>query len=170
MKRTKTYIAGDWDRDKDAIEKLYQWRNSEFLPLDFVDAHEYTQARDTSLNCSIKKSLKERLDRSKTFVLIVGESTNIVTAGSCQYCCSNDSYHGYCVRGHSLDFKSYIKYECEEAVKANMNIIVLYKSHSVNRDLCPDILKWKGYHIPMFKNFEWNYEEIKLIFDYCACI
>ena len=31
-----------------------------------------TQARDTSLPCSIKKSLKVRLDASKTFVLIVG--------------------------------------------------------------------------------------------------
>lgn len=24
--RTKTYIAGDWDGDSDAINKLYEWK------------------------------------------------------------------------------------------------------------------------------------------------
>ena len=67
--RTKTYIAGDWTGDSDAIETLYKWKNSGYLNFDFVDAHSLTQARDSSLNCSIKRSLKERLDASKTFVL-----------------------------------------------------------------------------------------------------
>ena len=25
--RTKTYIAGDWDHDEDAVNKLHQWNN-----------------------------------------------------------------------------------------------------------------------------------------------
>ena len=70
--RTKTYIAGDWTGDSNAISTLYRWKNSGYFSFDFVDAHSFTQARDTSLNCSIKKSLKERLDASKTFVLVVG--------------------------------------------------------------------------------------------------
>lgn len=163
--RTKTYIAGDWEHDKNAIDKLYQWKNSDFWSIDFVDAHEYTQARDSSLNCSIKKSLKERLNRSKTFVLIVGEYTDKVTAGSCQYCPSNNSYGHYCMRYHSLDFKSYIKYECEEAVKADMKIIVLYNSSYVNKSFCPNILRDKGYHIPMIKNLGWDYTRIRDILD-----
>lgn len=68
-------IAGDWTGDKDAIDTLYKWKNSGYLNFDFVDAHSLTQARDTSLNCSIKRSLKERLDASKTFVLVVGANT-----------------------------------------------------------------------------------------------
>ena len=161
--RTKTYIAGDWEHDKDAIDKLYQWKDSDFLSLDFVDAHEYTQARDSSLNCSIKKSLKERLDRSKTFVLVVGNYTNKVTAGSCQYCRSY--IRGYCGKLHSLDFRSYIKYECEEAVKANMNIIILYNSFHVDRNLCPEILRYEGHHYPMMKNYTWDYQGIKEILN-----
>ena len=73
--RTRTYIAGDWDHDKDAVDALHRWNDSSRYGLSFSDAHELKQARDTSLNCSIKKSLAERLDASKTFILIVGEHT-----------------------------------------------------------------------------------------------
>ena len=52
MYRTKTYIAADWDHDKDAVERIYSWKNSEKWSLDFHDAHELTQARDSSLPCS----------------------------------------------------------------------------------------------------------------------
>ena len=45
--RTKTYIAGDWDHDKDAVDKLYQWNGSNYWSLSFTDAHDLTQANDT---------------------------------------------------------------------------------------------------------------------------
>ena len=66
MSRTKTYIAADWTGDSDAVEQLHKWNNSNYWSLSFVDAHELTQARDGSLNCSIKASLATRLDVSKT--------------------------------------------------------------------------------------------------------
>ena len=49
MIRTKTYIAADWDHDKDAVEQLYRWKNNRGWSFDFADAHELTQARDSSL-------------------------------------------------------------------------------------------------------------------------
>lgn len=84
--RTKTYIAADWDHDKDAVDQLYRWKNGQKWSLDFHDAHELTQSRDSSLPCSIKTSLKTRMDASKTFVLIVGDHTDLVTKGSCHLC------------------------------------------------------------------------------------
>lgn len=63
--RTKTYIAADWTGDRDAIDKLYEWNDSSYLTLSFVNAHDLTSARDDSLNCSIKASLATRLDASK---------------------------------------------------------------------------------------------------------
>ncbi|MDO4842480.1 MAG: hypothetical protein Q3982_07390, partial [Phoenicibacter congonensis] len=98
--RTKTYIAGDWDGDKDAIDQLYKWKESKYLSLDFVDAHDLHQARDTSLNCSIKKSLQLRLDVSKRFVLIVGEKTKNLRSGGCQLCSSYNSWTSACARGY----------------------------------------------------------------------
>ena len=124
--RTKTYIAGDWTGDQDLISQLYSWNNRDDLRLSFTDAHELTQARDTSLPCSIKRSLAERLDASKTFVLIVGKDTDKLTKGSCRYCGSYDSYHGSCHRGHYVDFRSFIRYECEKAKNDGIRIVVLY--------------------------------------------
>ena len=43
--RTKTYIAADWDGDKNAVEQLYKWKKSNYWSLDFHDAHDLTQAR-----------------------------------------------------------------------------------------------------------------------------
>lgn len=164
--RTKTYIAGDWDHDNVAIELIYKWKNSDKWSLDFHDAHELKQARDSSLPCSIKKSLKDRLDVSKQFVLVVGDHTSTVTKGSCHLCNSYNSYLGSCAKGHSVDKCSFIKYECEKAVEANMNIIVLYTDICVDRDKCPSAVKYIGKHFPMLfedtaGNWQWNYQSVK---------
>ena len=163
--RTKTYIAADWTGDKTAVDQLYKWKNSDYWSLDFVDAHDLTQARDSSLNCSIKASLKKRMDVSKTFVLIVGNQTKTVRAGSCQYCSSYNSWTYHCSHGYSVDYRSYIEYECEKAVEAGIKIVVLYNSTTVDKSKCPDVIKSHGKHIPMmyYQNGTkyWNYTEIK---------
>ena len=163
--RTKTYIAGDWTGDQDLISQLYSWNNRDDLRLSFTDAHELTQARDTSLPCSIKRSLAERLDASKTFVLIVGKDTDKLTKGSCRYCNSYDSYHGSCHRGHYVDYRSFIRYECEKAQRDGIRIVVLYNYADVNRSKCPDILRYEGTHINAYYyqggKAYWNYSKIK---------
>ncbi|MBP5422723.1 MAG: TIR domain-containing protein [Paludibacteraceae bacterium] len=168
--RTKTYIAADWDHDKDAVDALHYWNNSSYYGLSFSDAHDLKQARDTSLNCSIKQSLSDRLDASKTFVLIVGSHTNELKAGGCQYCGSYNGYWGTCARGHNVDTRSYIDYECEKAVKDGLKIIVLYKNTSVNRNLCPEAVRWTGTHKPMitlnqYGKLIWDYVSVKKTFD-----
>lgn len=162
--RTRTYIAGDWDGDKGLIDKLYEWNEKDNLLLSFSDAHSYTQARDTSLPCSIKKSLSERLNISKTFLLVVGANTISVTKGSCQYCTSYG--FGSCRRGYSVDTRSFIEYECEKAAKDNLNIIVVYNYANVDKSKCPEILRDKGNHINGYYKgtdgkWYWNYKDIK---------
>lgn len=51
--RTRTYIAGDWDNDKDAVDQLHKWNDSNYWSLSFTDAHDLTSSRDSSLNCTI---------------------------------------------------------------------------------------------------------------------
>ena len=163
--RTKTYLAGDWTGDSNAIETLKEWNRNNYLTLSFVDAHDFKSARDTSLNCTIKASLKQRMDMSKTFVLIVGKETKTLRAGSCRYCNSLNSYSHYCVRGYNVDYRSYIEYECDLAIKAGIRIVVLYNSTVVDKSKCPDSIKYQGVHIPMkcYKNgnLRWNYETIR---------
>ena len=163
--RTKTYIAGDWDGDKDAVDQLHKWNDSNFWSLSFTDAHDLTQARDGSLNCSIKSSLATRLDASKTFVLIVGTNTKTVKSGSCQYCDSYNSWTGSCARQYSVDLRSYVEYECAKAVRDGLKIVVLYNAASVDKSKCPDAVKNTGTHVAMCYlkdgKYYWDYQAVK---------
>ena len=149
--RTRTYLAGDWDGDRDLIQKIMDWKKSGHLTLEFTDAHELKQARDGSLNCTVKDSLADRLNGSNTFVLIVGEKTDSVTSGSCQHCPSYRSNHQNCSRGHRQDLRSYVKYECEKAARDYRNneieIVVIYNYMSIHREKCPEAVRYAGRHI-----------------------
>lgn len=166
MYRTKTYIAGDWTGDRDLIDELYKWNDSDCWALHFADAHDITQARDSSLYCSIKRSLWERLKASKTFVLVVGAQTDRLTKGGCQYCESYNSWNRSCARGYSCDYRSYIEYECEMAKLYEMKVVVIYNFSFIRKEKCPQILRDSGVHISGYywdNNGEknWNYWEIK---------
>ena len=167
--RTRTYIAADWDHDKNAVDALHYWNDNSKYGLSFSDAHDLKQAKDTSLNCSIKKSLADRLNASKTFVLIVGNHTNELRAGGCQYCNSYNSYWESCARGYSVDKRSYIEFECDKAIRDGLKIIVLYKDTKVNRSNCPSSVRWTGIHVPMIKmvnnQYYWDYQTVKNAFD-----
>ena len=139
--RTKTYIAADWDGDKNAVDKLREWNDGEKWSLSFTDAHDITQSRDGSLNCSIKSSLATRMDSSKTFILIVGSNTKSRRAGECTYCSSYDN--GKCKTGHTVSDDSFIEYECKKAVRdsENINLVVLYNAASVDKSKYPEAIK-----------------------------
>ena len=163
--RTRTYIAADWENDKRVVDKLRELNENDYYRLDFVDAHEWKQARDNSLFCTIKKSLSERLNGSKNFILIVSSTTDTRRSGGCQYCYRYDSNTGKCRTGGNVDFRSYIQYECEKAIRDNMKIIVIYKSTYVDRKDCPECVRKVGKHIPTFtwgedKRLYWNVKEI----------
>lgn len=161
--RIYTYIAADFDHDKKAVDHLYQVIKSRNIS--FFDAHEIQQSNDSSLPCSIKKSLKYRMDNSYKFVLIVGTHTDSVSKGSCQFCSSYNSYGKYCARGYSVDYRSFIGFECDQAVAAGLKIVVLYNSTSADRNLCPDVVRWHGTHQAMIYrgadgNYYWNDDAI----------
>ncbi len=164
MYRTRTYIAGDWTGDQTLISQLYKWNNSDYWGLHFIDSHGLTQSRDTSLSCTIKRSLSERLDASKTFVLIVGAQTDELTKGSCQYCTSYNSRTGGCARGRWVDYKSFIHYECEKAKRDGLRIVVIYNYSFVYKAECPEVMRNIGNHINGYywdsdNNMHWEYQK-----------
>ena len=176
--RTRTYVAGEWDGDSDAIDQLYKWNEGDKWSMHFVDAHAFKQCYDSSMPCTIKSNLSERMGRSKIFVLVVGKSTKTTRKGSCSYQnCMNkrqyyfsDSY--YCVvAGKSYSTESFIDYECKLAYNAwrnsEMKIIVLYNAASVDKTKCPDILKNIGTHLAMksynlvWKDYRYDYQKVR---------
>lgn len=141
---------------------------TERISLDF-DAHSVTQSMDSSLNCSIKRSLKERLDVSKTFVLVVRSNTNSVRVGQCGYCSEYRTFYyssPSCSHNRAIDDRSFIEYECEKAKDAGIKIVVLYNYLTVDRSKYPNAIRYTGTHLPMYyrgadgKEY-WNYKSIK---------
>lgn len=177
VRKTKIYIAAEWDGDHDAVEKLHQWNESDHWSLHFKDVHEYTQSYDSSLYCSIKRSLATRMSISKTFILIVGENTNSTTKGKCCYCGNYEkfgTYGPYCKSGNSpFNNESYIEYECKKALEEGCKIVVLYNDTKVNRSKCPEAVRWKGEHVAMrklgYNGFviykDWDYQSVKKAID-----
>lgn len=167
--RTRTYIAADFDHDKDAVDQLHKWKNSNYWSLSFSDTHDLQSSSDSSLYCSIKSSLKYRMNHSKTFVLIVGNYTDKLTKGGCQNCRSYNSHTYSCARGYTVDYRSYIKYECEKAVEAGIKIIVLYKDTKIDRSKCPEVVRYIGTHKSMiyYENgqYYWDYQSVNGAFD-----
>lgn len=86
-------------------------------------------------------------------------------SGSCQYCKNYKTYTYTCARGYSVDYRSYIEYECEKAVRDGLRIIVLYNAATVNKTKCPDIVKNIGTHVAMcyYENgqYYWDYQAVK---------
>ena len=174
--RNKTYIAADWDEktgDKDAVDQLHKWNKSEYWGLDFHDAHDLTSSRDSSKSCTIKKSLDERLDNSKHFVLIVGEHTKSLRSGKCTESCDSwstcSSSYGY---GEAKKKYSYIEFECNGAKSRNEydgkpRVIVLYNSKTVDKTKCLDAVKGIALtHTAMKKSDGcWDYQSVKKAFD-----
>ncbi len=172
-KKPITYIAGDWDHDYDAVDQLLAWNESGRYGLTLKNAHDLTQARDTSLNCSIKRSLSFRMNYSHKFVLVVGTHTKTLRAGKCCYCYEYRVDYWQqpsCNRNYSIDNRSYVEYECEKAVRDGLDIIVLYKSVNVDKSLCPEIVRYRGIHKAMRhwvgNHLEWDYQAVKAAFDF----
>lgn len=169
---TKTYVAASFDHDNEAVDKLYEWNENDRFSLSFKNVHELAQCYDSSLYCTIKRSLRDRMSVCKTFVLIVGPHTNAVTKGACFNCASYQTYFTLppcCSRGHSINNFSYIRYECELALKEGTKIVVLYNSSTVNRSLCPESVRYTGTHVAMkcrkeavFGSYiDWDYQAVK---------
>lgn len=172
VNRTKTFISGDWTGDQDLISKLKAWNNDNNLGLSFVDVHDLTQSYDTSYPCSIKASLRQRINISKTFVLIAGAQTTSLTKGACRYCSRYSVWSSYCSSGKSYDNRSYIEYECEMALKdynaGELNKIVVIYNGLVypNKSRCPEVLRNVGTHIgsdmiDINGVRRWDYQSIK---------
>lgn len=180
VNRTCTYVAGDWTGDADAINQLMTWNKGNKWSLHFTDVHSLTQSYDGSLNCSIKSSLRKRMDISKKFVLIVGSKTKDLQSGACFKCVwykapKSVFEFASCTRGHLfVDNRSYIDFECALAKndfdKKELDVVVLYNSMNVNPNWCPEPLRSIGTHAQMkkkvidvngFIHYDWDYESVR---------
>ena len=77
--RNKTFVSFDGDNDMHYYRLMQAWHQNDRSTFSFYNAHDLNTARDTSLEHSIKRQLRERLLNSKVFVLLIGERTRYLT-------------------------------------------------------------------------------------------
>ena len=85
--RTRTYIVGDWDHDKNAIDKLYEWNEGNYWSLSFTDAHDLKSVSDNS-------KTRAYFRRPNKFCYI----------RKLQMMQEQNSYTVYCVKGYKVDY------------------------------------------------------------------
>jgi hypothetical protein len=115
--RNKTFVSFDGDSDIHYYRLMCAWKQSDYTPFNFYDAHELTQARDTSTEESIKRSLAVRLANAKVFILLIGERTR------------------YLVK--------FVRWEIEQAIARDLPIIAvnLNGRRSLDPERCPPVLR-----------------------------
>ena len=125
--RNKTYVAFDGDSDIRYYNLMKAWKQSDKTDFNFYDAHDINNALDTSTEETIKRRLRERMENSKVFVLLVGDNTKNLR-------------------------KPYVRYEIEHAIshyKIPIIVVNLNGLRVCDTKLCPpaarDVL---SIHIP----------------------
>ena len=77
--RNKTYVCFDGDTDIHYYRLMQAWHQNDRTPFSFYNAHDLNSARDSSLESSIKRQLRDRLLSSKVFVVLIGANTRYLT-------------------------------------------------------------------------------------------
>jgi len=71
--RSRTFVSFDGDSDMHYYRLMTAWHQNDRSSFNFYNAHDLEQARDTSLEATIKASLARRMADSHVFVLLIGD-------------------------------------------------------------------------------------------------
>lgn len=69
--RNKVYVAFDADEDMDYYNLLRAWKENENIDFDFYNAHDINNITARANEETIKNKLRERMNNSKLFILLV---------------------------------------------------------------------------------------------------
>lgn len=113
----KTYIAFDADNDIHFYRLMTAWKQSDNHSFNFYDAHDLNNLMKWSSEETIKQKLRERLNNTKVFVILIGEQTRYLY--------------------------KFVRWEIEQAIKLNLPIICVNLNglRSLDPNRCPPILK-----------------------------
>lgn len=115
----KTYVAFDADNDIMYYRLMQAWKKTDGSSFNFFDAHELNNLMSFSSEETIKAKLRERLNNTKVFILLVGNSTK--------------------------SLYKFVRWEIEQALNKGIPIIVVNLNNLRYKDsnLCPSILNDK---------------------------
>jgi hypothetical protein len=117
--RNKTYVCFDGDNDIHYYRLMCAWKQNDGINFDFYNAHDMNYARDTSTEESIKRQLKERLNNTKVFIVLIGEKTRYL--------------------------QKFVRWEMEQALSMDLPIIAVNLNGFRGQDSerCPPVIRDK---------------------------
>lgn len=117
--RNRTFVSFDGDTDMHYYRLMTAWHQNDRSPFNFYNAHELEQARDSSLEATIKASLARRMAESSVFVLLVGDRTRFLY--------------------------KFVRWEMEQALARRLPIIAvnLNGTRFMDEERCPPLLRDK---------------------------
>ncbi len=115
--RNKTYVCFDGDTEIHYYRLMCAWKQNDGLSFNFYNAHDLNKALDTSSETTIKRKLKERLNNSKVFVVLIGEKTRYL--------------------------HKFVKWEIEQALSMRLPIIAVNLNglRSIDSQRCPPVIR-----------------------------
>jgi hypothetical protein len=115
--RNKTYVAFDADTDMHYYRIMQAWKENDKIDFDFHNAHELNNIMIWSSEETIKRRLRERLNNTKYFILLIGK--------------------------HTKSLYQFVRWEIEVAINMDIPIICanLSGKKTMDADLCPSILQ-----------------------------
>lgn len=123
--KNHAYLCFDGDEDIHYYYLMKAWHENEKFDFEFENAHDLMQSRDSSLEETIKRSLRERMKHSDKMVVLIGEKTK--------------------------NLYKFVRWEIETALDLGLPIICvnLNRKKEMDPERCPPILQDKlAIHIP----------------------
>ncbi len=122
--RKKIYVAFDVDNDYQFYQLMRTWRQKDQSGFNFYDGHDLVLSKILTGEEGTKRALRERLHKTRVFVLLVGSQTRY--------------------------YYKFVRWEIEEALKMNLPIIAINLNglRNIDRENCPPVLrKVRALHI-----------------------
>ncbi len=115
--RKKIYVAFDAEKDFNYYWLMQNWKQNDFSNFEFYNAHDLIISKIWSGEEETKRKLKERLKKTRVFVLLIGSQTR---------------YH-----------YKFVRWEIEQALNLNLPIIAVNLNglRNFDRDNCPPVLR-----------------------------
>lgn len=115
--RNKTYVCFDGDNDIHYYRLMCAWKQNDGIDFNFYNAHDLNNAKDTSTEETIKRKLRERLNNSKVFVVLIGEKTRYL--------------------------QKFVRWEMEQALSMDLPIIGINLNglRSLDAERCPPVIR-----------------------------
>ena len=112
----KIYVAFDADNDIRYYHLMQAWKKNDNTSFNFYDAHDLNNLMSYSSEETIKTKLRERLNNTKVFIILIGSNTKFLYR--------------------------FVRWEIEQAIKRDLPIIAVNINGKRSKDssLCPSIL------------------------------